>query len=237
MFQRVIALIQASRGLQLALALLGGMAIGALMYPTRHIEEKLSKTHEQEIATLNQQHQSELQSEKDSYSKLSGQFTQYQQESSAKISSLTTQVSTLSSHKKTAMYKVVHPDGTIEEKEFTSSDIDESNKVVTSVQQEFQTKINSIEKKWEDIHQQRVAELQKEYDSKEQTYKQTIDTLQKSKVETINPKNFGLEAGVLANKDYYTHVTYDVFGPFFIGLQGQFGTTDSTAGVGVGIRF
>jgi len=236
MFEKVIAFIKASQSAQIAVALIVGMAIGALMYPTKHIEEKLNKTHEQEVATLNQQHAQELSTQKESYDKLSSDYKSYQQESSAKISSLTTQVSTLSSHQKTATYKVVHPDGTIEEKEFTSSDVDESNKVVTSVQEEFQTKIASIEKKWEDIHKQRVAELEKQYSAKEQSYQQTIDTLQKSKVETINPKSFGVEAGVLADKSYYGHVSYDIFGPFFLGLQTQFGNSN-TVGAGLGIRF
>lgn len=236
MLEKIKAFIEASKAAQLILVLLGGMAIGAIMYPTKHIEERLTKIHQEEIISLKEQHQKELDSEHEEYLSLAASYHQYHDESESKISSLTTQITTLKSHQKTAHYKLVKPDGTIEERDFTDTDIDESNTVVTSIQQEFKEKVDSIEKKWEKIHKDRVVQIQKEFSSKEEDYKKTIDELHKEKVVDINKKSFGIEGGILTNKDYYGHVTYDVFGPFFVGAQGQFGLSPA-AGLGVGIRF
>ena len=126
-------------------------------------------------------------------------------------------------------------------RKFTESEVDESKQVVTSIQEEFKTKIASIESKWEAIHRSRVEDLRREYDSKTEEYKKKIDELEKSKVVEINKKNFGLEAGLLTNGAGYGHVTYDVFGPIFLGLHAQFGVTPGApspaGGVGVGLRF
>ncbi len=236
MFEKVITFIKASQAAQIAVALIAGMAIGALMYPTRHIEEKLNTTHQQEIEHLKAVQSSEMTAQKEQYSKLEQETKEYHKTTESKISSLTTQVTTLKSHQKTSSYKLVKPDGTIEERNFSESDVDESQSVVTSIQQEFKEKVDSIEKKWEQIHKERVTQIEKEFASKESDYQKTIDTLQKSKVEDVNKKSFGIEAGGLSNASYYGHITYDVFGPFFLGAQGQWGNSNA-AGLGIGIRF
>jgi hypothetical protein len=236
MLKRIKQLIAGSKILQLILIFLLGMIIGVVFYPTKHIETKLTKIHQEEIATLKEQHQKELSVEHDKYSKLETNSKEYHVQSELNISKLTTQVSTLKSKQKTSYYKLVKPDGTVEIKKFTESEVDESTKVVTSIQEEFKQKIDSIEKKWESIHKDRVAEIQKDFSSKEETYKKTIDELQKSKVVDINKKSFGLEAGALLNGNYYGHVTYDVLGPLFLGLHSQLGTSP-TGGAGIGIRF
>jgi hypothetical protein len=236
MFEKVIAFIKASQAAQIALALLVGMAIGALFYPTKHIEERLDKLHQEEISSVKSSYEKQLQTEKENYTKLSQEYNEYHKTTESKISSLTSEVSTLKSHQKVAYYKIVKPDGTIEERQFTETDIDESKTVITSIQQEFKEKVDSIEKKWEQVHLQRVAEIKKEFAAKEEDYKKTIDQLHQEKVVDINKKSFGLEVGGLLNGNYYGHITYDVFGPFFLGAQGEFGPS-STAGLGVGLRF
>lgn len=214
-----------------------GITVGALFYPTRELKETLNKTHQEEISKLNQQHSQEMQKVNEQVTQLQQDNKQLKIDTDLKISKLTQENTTLKSHTRTVHYKLVKPDGTIEERDFTDSDVDESQQVVTSIQTEFKQKVDAIETKWSQIHKERVAELQKEWDSKEQTYKKQIDTLQFTKSEVVNPKKFGIEAGMMTNKDYYGHATMDLWGPIFIGVQGEAGPSNPSMGAGLGIRF
>jgi hypothetical protein len=212
------------------------MAIGAIFYPTKRIEEKLKIRHEEETKSLKEQHSKEVEKIQDLYVETARSYREYHDESESKISTLKTEVRTLKSKQKTAYYKLIKPDGTIEIKKFSETEVDESTKVVTQIQEEFKRKIDSIEQKWTDIHKSRVSEIKKEFTLKEEQYKHRIDELEKSKVTEINKKSFGVEAGVLLNKNYYGHVTYDILGPIFLGIHGELGVSP-TAGAGLGLRF
>jgi hypothetical protein len=117
--------------------------------------------------------------------------------------------------------------------------VNESTQVVTQIQQEFKQKIDSIESKWKSIHESRVVEIQKQFDSKETEYKKTIEELTKTKTVSINEKHFTLEGGALSDREYYLHTTYDVWGPIFLGLHGEINkeTDAKKVGLGVGIKF
>lgn len=220
-----------------------GITVGAVFYPTKTIEEKTSMKYQQEIDTLNQQHSQEVKTLNDQINKQASDSKSYKEQSDKKINSLTTQITNLSSKQKTVHYKLIKPDGTIEERDYTENDIDKSSQTVTKVQEEFKQKIDSIEKKWSQIHETRVAQLQKEFDAKSATYQQTIESLQTSKTVTVNPKHFGVEGGVMTDRDYYVHANADLWGPVFVGLQSEFksGSSDADAqnrfGLGLGIRF
>ena len=236
MLDRIKQFISNSRLTQFLLVLLAGVAIGAIFYPTKHIEERERLKHEEELRKVNEQHSVELSSVTEMYTSLNASYQQYHSETEKKIFTLTQENTILKTKVKTAFYKIVRPDGTIEIKKFTESEVDESRQVITSIQEEFRQKIDSIETKWETIHKNRVENLSKEYKSKEEEYKRKITELEKSRVVDINKKSFGVEAGLLTSGNYYGHATYDVFGPFFLGLHGQFGA-QSAAGGGLGIRF
>lgn len=241
MFERVKEFIKNNQWAQFLLVLLVGIAIGAIFYPTKHIEERERQKHEEETKVLKETHAKELSQVHDTLDKSVQQASEYRKEAELKISKLTTENTTLKSKQKVAFYKVVRPDGTIEIKKFTETEVDESKQVVTSIQKEFSEKIASIETKWETIHKERVANLTKEFNSKEEEYKHKIDELEKSKVVDINKKSFGLEVGALTSGSGYGHVTYDVFGPFFLGLHAQFGliptAPGAAGGAGIGLRF
>jgi len=241
MFDKLKEFVKNNQWAQFLLVLLAGIAIGAIFYPTKHIEERERQKHELETKTLNETHAKELSQVRDTLDKTTQEFKSQLSESEKRITKLTTENTTLKSSNKTAYYKIVRPDGTIEIKKFTESQVDESRQVITSIQEEFKQKVASIETKWEKVHQERVAAIQKEFTSKEESYKHQIDELEKSKVVDINKKSFGAEVGVLTNLNYYGHVTYDIFGPIFIGLHAQFGLTPSApgaaGGAGLGLRF
>ena len=220
--------------------LLIGVTVGALFYPTKRIEEKTSQKYEQQITSLKEQHSTELKKVNESLDKATAESKSYHQETERKISTLTSQVTELKSKQKITTYKLVKPDGTIEERSYTENDIDQSSKTVTSIQEEFKQKIDAIETKWSTIHQQRVTELSKQFDAKEQAYQKTIASLETSKVTSINEKHFGLEAGITTDKNYYGHATMDVWGPTFVGVHGQVGSNGNNAnnlGIGLGLRF
>lgn len=219
--------------------LLLGVTIGALFYPTKTIEEKVSQKYEEKIQSLKEQHESQFSKMELDYLEMIKTVVQKKEEVEKKVTKLQEEVKTLQSKQKTAYYKLIKPDGTIEIKKFTESEVNESTKVVTQIQEEFKTKIEQIETKWSQIHQTRVEELKKDFDSKESLYKQTIASLEKSKKVTINEKRFGLEAGFLSNNRYYGHATMDLWGPFFFGLHGELSRqyNDGNLGAGLGIRF
>jgi len=218
--------------------LLIGVTIGAVFYPTKKIEEKLHYQYQQEISSLKEAHSKEVQEVNEKYASSLKENKELHIETERKVSKLTTEIKSLQSKQKTAYYKLIKPDGTIEIKKFTESEVNESSKVVTQIQEEFKTKIDKIETKWSEIHKERVAKLQKDFDSKESGYQKTIEELTKSKTVSINEKRFGLEAGMMTNKNYYGHATADLWGPVFIGIHGELGANnDNKLGAGVGLRF
>jgi hypothetical protein len=222
-----------------ALTLLFGLILGAVFYPTKNIEEKVSQKYEQEIASLKEQHSKELTRSKETLDASVRQYSQQLSEKEKKISILMSQVTDLKSKQKTVYYKVIKPDGTIEIKKFSETEVSESTKVVTQIQEEFKEKLAAIEKKYEEIHTKRVVELKKEFNSKEQEYKKTIASLEQSKTTTANPKKFGAEVGYNTEKQYYIHGTGTLVGPLFLGLHGESNrqTDKKSIGLGIGINF
>jgi len=195
------------------------LVAGALLYPTKRIEEKITQKYEQEITSLKEVHQKEISDTMEKYALSIKENREMHIESEKKISKLTSEIKTLQSKQKTAYYKLIKPDGTIEIKKFTESEVNESSKVITSIQEEFKTKIDQIETKWSDIHKERVTKLQKDFDSKESAYQKTISEMTKTKTTTINERTSNIEIGMMSNKDYYGHATTTIRGPFTGGLH------------------
>jgi uncharacterized membrane-anchored protein YhcB (DUF1043 family) len=219
------------------LVLLVGITVGAVFYPTKTIEEKLTYKYEQEISKQKETYEKSISDITEKYAESLKENKELHIESEKKISKLTSEVRDLKSKQKTAYYKLIKPDGTIEIKKFSESEVTESTKVVTQIQEEFKTKIDQIETKWSEIHKERVSKLQKEFASKETEYQKTIEELQKSKKVTVNEKHSSIEAGMMTDKSYYGHVTTDLWGPVFIGVHGEKSENDTRVGAGVGIRF
>ncbi len=223
-------------GYVLVLAL--GVGIGVVFYPTSHIEERVKTEYEQTIAKQNEEHAKVTKDLTDKLDKEVSEKKTLEVETSRKITSLTIQVRDLKSRTKESYYKIVKPDGTVEIRKFKESEVDESTKVIASVKEEFDTKIKEINERYEKIHRERVVAIKEEFDKKEASYQQTIAKMEKEKITDINPKRYGLEVGYLSNKDYYGHVTADVFGPVFIGVQTQTNFLgDYAVGGGIGLRF
>lgn len=218
--------------------LLIGITIGAIFYPTKKVEEKITQKYEQEISSLKEEHVKQSVESNEKWLKIVNEARIKKEETEHKLTKLTDEVKSLKSKSKVSTYKLVKPDGTIEERTFTENEVDQSSRTVTKIQEEFKQKIESIETKYATIHSERVTAIKKEYDSKESEYKKTIAELTKSKTVSVNEKKFGIEAGMMSNKNYYGHATADLWGPVFIGVHGELGTNnDNKLGAGIGLRF
>lgn len=219
------------------LILLIGITVGVLFYPSKRIEEKLSLKYEQEISSLKESHSKEISSLTENYNASLKKTKELHTESEKKVSKLSEEVRTLQSKQKTAYFKLIKPDGTVEIKRFTENEVNESTKVISKIQEEFKTKVDQIETKWSEIHKEKVTKIQKEFESKEANYKKTIEDLQKSKITSINEKSHSIEFGVQSDKSYYGGVSMDVWGPFSLGVSSTIGSTPAVLGIGLGLKF
>jgi len=114
MLERAKEFVKNTPWIQFTLVLLLGIAIGAIFYPTKRIEERERQKHEEETKVLKEEHVKELSQVRDTLDKTNQSFTEYRKETDTKITKLTTENTTLKSKQKTAYYKLVKPDGTIE---------------------------------------------------------------------------------------------------------------------------
>lgn len=222
------------------MALIVGVTVGVVFYPSKKIEEKVSLKYEDEISSLKETHQKEISKQQEEYTKLSTEYNSYHKESESKISSLITQVSNLKNSKKTTYYKIVHPDGTVEIRKTLESESESSTEISSQIQKEYQQKVDDLNKSLQETHDNKISELQKQFDSKEQDYKHTIEDLQKTKTTTINEKHFGVSVGILSDKSYFGDVNVDVWGPLYLDMFGSYGpntNNSSLLGIGGGIRF
>jgi ATP-dependent Lon protease len=236
MFEKIKDMIRASRPLQFALVFIAGGTVAAVFYPTKQIQEKLQKTYEQQISTLTQQHAQELANTKTQYDSQTQTLTNANAQLSSKIAALTTQISSMKSHQKQTYYKIIHPDGTVEIRASSERDTSEEEQLSQQIQQEYQQQLQTQISQLQQTQTDKITSMQKEWDSKEQSYQQHISTLTQSKTVTTNPKNFTVDVGALSNLDYYGHATYNIWGPFILGLQGQMGSSPAIGG-GIGLRF
>ena len=226
-----------NQGVRYVLVLLAGITIGAVFYPTKNVESKVSQKYEQQIKTLNEAHSQELQATHNELDKVTSESKNLQSQYQSQISQLTTQVHNLQSSKKVVYTKVIHPDGTVEIKQTSDTQTAETDNITTKLEAEYQQKLTEATQQLEKTHQDEIATLSKDYTSKAEAYEQTIAELKKDKTIETNPKKFGLEGGYLNDKDYYVHATGDLWGPVFVGVHGEAGVDGSKLGVGLGIRF
>lgn len=227
-----------NRTVQFILTLVAGVAIGALFYPTKNIEEKVKKEYEQKIERVSEEKEQLRKNLSEKVDELEKEKTELRIETSQKITKLTYQIRELESSKKETFYKIIKPDGTIEEKRYTESEVSETSQVITKVREEFDQKVSQIAERWKTVHKRRVEQLKKDFESKESEYKSTIAKLESEKRVEINPKKYGVELGITSDNNYYGHVNVDVFGPLFLGLHTQSNfLNDHSVGAGIGIRF
>ena len=230
----MLSFLMQNQSLKYIVTLIIGISVGVIFYPSKRVEEKVTKKYEQSIANLKSENNKELSKQQDSYNSLLKEYHTYTSNSESKISLLTTQISSLKNSKKTTYTKVVHPDGTVEIKKTSDDETASTSSTVSQLQQEYQQKIEEFTQKIKDEHTQKITEIQKDFSSKEESYKKTIEEMQKTKITSINEKHFGLNIGMLNDKTIFGNANMDIWGPIYIDL---FTNMKSNSGVGIGVRF
>jgi len=217
--------------------LLTGILIGYVCFPEKRVEEKIKQEYEQKITQIKDANEKEVVSLKKERELSEKSLALYRKQTEAKIEKLSSEIRDLKSKQKTSYYKIVKPDGTIEIKKFTESEIEESTKVISSIKEEYAEKILQLEQKWKQVHERRIVDLQKEFSNKEQLYKDEMSKLEQQKITEIGKKRFGLEVGISTDEQIYVHANYDLIGPIFLGGHIVDPSQISTVGLGLGIRF
>ena len=211
---------------------------GGVLYPSKTIDERVRQTYQEKIDKLTTE-KSTLQIEH--ALKEIAQFKQSlikQEEINKKVSVLKIENRSLREKTKERWFKLIKPDGTIVEKRYRESDKQETSKIVTSIKEEFTRKVKSIENSWKRIHKEQVTKIKEQHSKEIAEKKEIIAKLDKHKVTKINERKFGLAVGMMSDRDYFSNISYDIAGPFFIDLQIESNGSDSnSAGIGIGIRF
>lgn len=216
-----------------------GAAIGAIFYPTKNIEREIEAKYQSKIEILKKEQITINEKYAKEYSEKVVENKTLKQEASSKISSLTTENTQLKQQVKERTLKIIKPDGTIVEETFKESQTEVISKVVTDIKQEYTQKVTSIENKWKTVHEKRVRELKTKYELDLKKKQEELSEYKKKESIQTNPRNFGIAIGKMSNSDYYSNISYDVYGPFFIDFQFQSNPTLSNGmgGAGIGVRF
>lgn len=218
------------------LVLVAGIAIGAIFYPTKNIEETIEQKYEHILERTRAEYENRISDLKDVHQTEIRDYSKKNEALQSRFSLLVNENNTLKSKQKTSFYKLVKPDGTVEVKKYTESEIDESNRKVTAIQLEYSKKIQEIESKWEKIHLERVSKINESYKMVSADYERKIQELEKKTVISTNPKKYGIAAGYLTSNSYYMSGEADVFGPVYLQVHGQTGQ-DNALGAAIGLRF
>lgn len=222
-----------------SLILVLGVAIGAIFYPTKHIEREIEQKYQSKIQRIKEESKFKEVVYKDAIDKQIALSIKIERESNEKISSLKIENNSLKQKVKERKLKIVKPDGTVVEESFRESETEAVSRVITDVRQEFNTKVKSIENKWKKVHEKRVVEIKEKYEKKLEEKQKIIAEYKKKESIKVNPRSFGLAAGVMSDNQYYGNISYDVFGPLFLNLQIESDRNfqDSSGGIGLGFRF
>jgi len=137
MFNQILSYIKGNVIAQFTIVLFVGIAIGAIFYPTKHIEERVSKQYKDKISQINQENKKTVSKIADDYAAEKASHLETKMEFTKKIHKLETKVTELNAKKKETFYKIVKPDGTIEIKKYKESEVNETTKVITKVREEF----------------------------------------------------------------------------------------------------
>lgn len=221
------------------LILLVGIGVGAIFYPSKTITKEEEITLKQKIERLETEKKNitsffEKRLEMEIY-----QGKKYHEQVTKEIDSLKEENTTLKQKVSEKKFKIVRPDGTIEEQWFKDSESEVVTSTVTKIKSEFNRKVESIENKWKNMHEERVKKVKEDYEKKIAELREHEATkTTKEKIE-INKHNFGVSLGYTTEQNYFSSVTYDIYGPFFLDVHlesdKQFG--DKEIGFGVGLRF
>jgi hypothetical protein len=220
------------------LILVAGIAIGAIFYPSKSITREEQRKYEREIEKLKIQKEVTEKIFEKKLDEESKSHKKYKEETEKKVSVLREENYKLKQKVSEKKFRIVKPDGTIIEKWFKDSEIEQTSSIVTNIKLEFNRKVKSIENKWKKVHEERVVKIKEEFDQKIKEKDHIIASLKKKETIKINERKFGVAVGRMSDEDYYTNISYDIAGPLFLNMQVESNFDNSSAvGFGIGLRF
>ncbi len=229
--------------LKYVLTLVVGVAIGAILYPTKRIEERLETQHRAEIVKLTDLHKEERQKLVLEINKSWAAQEELKVEFNKTISSLKTQIKEFESKSHSVYSKIIRPDGTVEINRIKDSYSKEISKLTEELTEKYKMELAQTKKEHAEELEKSSLETQMLLTKKDQEYSLIIDQLKSSKITSINEKRFVLEAGLSSSTRPYGHFTAGLFGPVVVGihldgptLSGADKTLFSIGG-GAGLRF
>ena len=239
MKEKLIKIVK-SEGGKIVLALIVGVAIGAIFYPSKSIKEEERQRYEERIQKEVDYSRKLQQDHREQIAAVRNESREREEQLSVKINKQQTEITNLRSKVSERTYKLVKPDGTIEERTFKESELAKDSTVITSIRTEFDKKVKDIERRYESIHRERLIKIKEQTDQKIREKELRIAELEKKKTVEINKRSFGVAAGIMTDQSYFGSVERDIFGPIY--LQGLIqvnpqNSSDNKGGVGIGIRF
>ena len=234
----MISTILNNRYIQIVIALLIGCAIGAIFYPSKTIKEEIEQKYERQLQQKEEEHIKAFYELSTKHTEEINILKSKTEETTSKIHSLTQENYELRQKSEESTLRIVKPDGTIVEKTYKKSETEQISQITTEIKSEFSRKVKEIEQKWTTIHKERVSRIKIEHDKVIAIKETEIAQLKKKTTIEINKRNFGIYGGYMTNKNYYSGVQYDVFGPVFLDAHVQSDFQDNAAGgIGFGFRF
>lgn len=238
MKDQIIRVVNSNNG-RIVIALIVGIAIGAIFYPSKTIETTERQRYEERIQKevdysrqLQQDHQEKVLA-------IQGESLQQQEQLNAKIQKQKTEISSLKSRVSERTFKLVKPDGTIEERSFRESELSKDTTIVTTIRAEYDRKIKQTEERYKKVYAERLQSLVENVKKKTKEQEEKIAELERTKKVEINKSNTRLGVGVTTDQGYYGLVERDIFGPVFIHgiFQVNPDINDQSGGLGIGIKF
>jgi translation elongation factor EF-1beta len=227
-----------NRLVQLVIAFGLGMLLCTFLYPSSTSVEKIKEQYQSEIQSLKEESSKKEETYQKQTTELREQNRVIVDAYEGKMSQLRTEIRDLKVKTKETYYKIVRPDGTIEEKRISESDTEESAKIMAEVQQEYKRQLQDAQSQWEKKSAEEITSIKVSYETKIEELKKEIAKKESETTVISNKKSFGVEFGLVTGKAYYGHVTYDIWGPVFIG--GHVETLEDNGfrvGGGIGARF
>lgn len=213
-----------NRYFQVCVALLLGVGIGVVFYPSKKIKESFEKEislqYEKKISILKNEHKEREESLQDRLSQEESSRKEYEKESTKKIDTLKSENKRLSESSKRKWFKLIKPDGTVIEKEYEENNREEVVSVITEIKEEFNEKIKSTEEKWKKTFKERLVKIKDKFDLKESKmisdHKKEIEKVKSEKMVSINEKKMRIHGGYTTDKDVRAGMGYSLWGPISI---------------------
>lgn len=237
-----------------AIAFAAGIVLTILLYPSdsKSIAEKdrlLEETRTLLVSRL-QESESILRSERESHQReiqtVRQESSKREHELTTKISSLMTENSSLKQKTKMVTIEKVYPDGTMERKTISTSELESQTQIIAQIQRDAEEKIVDTVSKLKQEHAKELSEktsaLQSKIDRLSLDLNRSESLLkeerEKSSKTESNPRPFALGLGLNTDRQYTVETQYTFWGPVYVGASYDTGgISNDRAGLSLGIRF